>query len=388
MKKTAVYIETYGCQMNELDSELVFDLLARHDFIKAARLEDAAVVLLNTCSVRALAEQKVWSRLGRIERLRRATHRELIIGVIGCMAEREGAAIPSRAPYVDIVCGPSRLSELPALILRAGRVRQSQVAVSGHARRGKTAVSVGKNDLDRHRRPAGGKAQAFVRITHGCDKFCSYCVVPYVRGPEQHRPPGDILDEARRLVDAGARELTLIGQTVNHYRATEDGRVVSFADLLWRLHESLPSLPRICFVTSYARDFGDDILQVMARAPRIDRYLHLPAQSGSNRVLRLMNRGYTVEEYLDLIDRARAQLPEVRFASDMIVGFPTETEEEHEDSLTLLRRVRYDNLFVFKYSPRSGTVAARRFEDDVPEATKKRRNQEMLTLQAELSLRA
>jgi tRNA-2-methylthio-N6-dimethylallyladenosine synthase len=386
-----LFVETYGCQMNELDSELVSDQLVALGYRLVDRVEDAGVVLINTCSVRALAEQKVWSRLGRLGMHKRENQPELVIGVLGCMAEREGSAISKRMPHVDLVCGPSHLHLLPTLVTEARRTRQQQLQVAGHAQRSSAdsddAIDgVEALDLSRRINVTGTQAQAYVRVTRGCDKFCSFCVVPYTRGPEVHRPPQHVVDEVQKLTDAGAREVTLIGQTVNHYCYNDGGVTTSFADLLWRVHEAVPSLPRLRFVTSYPRDFGDDILEVMAKAQRIARYLHLPAQSGSNRLLRAMNRGYTIESYLDLIERARARMPELRFAGDMIAGFPSETEDDHRLSISLIERVRYKNLFVFKYSPRPGTVAARRLTDDVPEADKKRRNLELLDAQAKVSL--
>ncbi|RYF02526.1 MAG: radical SAM protein, partial [Deltaproteobacteria bacterium] len=212
---------------------------------------------------------------------------------------------------------------------------------------------------------------AYVRITRGCNKFCAFCIVPYVRGPELHRPPAQIVDEVRRLEDQGAKEVTLIGQTVNHYVYADGGKTVSFAELLQTVHDQLPALERLRFLTSYPRDFGDDALDVMAACPRICRFLHIPAQSGSNRVLRRMNRGYTVEAYLDLLTRARARMPDICLAGDMIVGFSGETDADHEASMQLLRQARLKSCFVFKYSPRDGTVAARRLPDDVPDAVKK-----------------
>jgi tRNA-2-methylthio-N6-dimethylallyladenosine synthase len=229
---------------------------------------------------------------------------------------------------------------------------------------------------------ARGTAQAYVRITRGCNKFCAFCVVPFTRGPESHRPPDVVVDEVRRLVDQGVVEITLLGQTVNHYSY----KSTSFADLLWQVHESVPQLPRLRFVTSYPRDFDDATLDVMAAASRICRYLHLPVQSGSNRMLMAMNRGYTVEAYLDLLARARARMPDICLASDMIVGFPGETDEDHQASLDLVQQAQFKSCFVFKYSPRPGTVAWRRLADDVPESTKKQRNLDLLALQADISL--
>jgi len=390
--RPAVYIETFGCQMNVLDSELVEGQLEALGYPKAERVEDAGIVLLNTCSVRELSEQKVWSQLGRLNMAKRTHHPDLVVGVLGCMAEREGAAIVSRVPAVDIVCGPSNLDRLPALVENVLRNRQGgpQLSLAGHnSRRSSTleaaADGVETMDLSRAFYPREAGDQAYVRITRGCDKMCSFCVVPFTRGPEVHRPPNQIIEEVRGLVGAGAMEVTLIGQTVNHYLHREGGRSTSFADLLRRVHDEVPELPRLRFVTSYPRDFSDEALDVMAESPRICRYLHVPVQSGSNRLLRLMNRGYTVEEYEALLARARQRMPDIRLATDIIVGFPTETEDDHRATLGLLERGRFKGCFAFKYSPRPGTVAERRLPDDVPEADKHRRNLEVIDLHNRLN---
>ncbi|MBN1962215.1 MAG: tRNA (N6-isopentenyl adenosine(37)-C2)-methylthiotransferase MiaB [Deltaproteobacteria bacterium] len=396
-----LFLKTYGCQMNVLDSELIADQLIALGYRIVNRFDDANIILINTCSVRALAEQKVWSQLGRLAIYKRQNNPHLIIGVIGCMAEREYVAISQRMPHVDLICGPSHLHLLPSMIAAVKQTKQTQLQVAGHVKRGQKTNKAETNisnanetsesdnieslDLSRLISSANARSQAFVRITRGCDKMCSFCVVPYARGPETHRHPQHIIDEVCKLTLAGAREITLIGQTVNHYHYHDGGVSTSFADLLWQIHEAVPSLARLRFVTSYPRDFNNDVLEVMAKAKRMARYLHLPAQSGSNKILRAMNRGYTVESYIDLIDRARAFMPDVRFAGDMIVGFPTETEADHQESIKLIERVGYKNLFVFKYSPRPGTVAARRFADDVSEDDKKRRNHELLDVQARLS---
>ncbi len=381
-----VFVETYGCQMNVLDSELVCGQLeaAGHEIVEDA--EGAEVVLLNTCSVRELAEHKVWSRLGRLGVMEREG-RDLVVGVIGCMAEREAQTIRRRAPHVDLVCGASHLDRLPLLLDNVLRNRGRQISIAGHARRGAASDGAATDTLEaldqaRSFARAAASAQAYVRITRGCNKMCAFCVVPFTRGPEVHRPPENIVGEVRRLVDAGVLEVTLLGQTVNHYHHG----TTSFADLLWRVHEAVPELPRLRFVTSFPRDFDDQTLEVMAAAPRICRYLHLPVQSGSDRMLRAMNRGHDVSVFRGLLERARARMPDVTIASDFIVGFPGETDDDHRASLDLLRWARFKSCFVFKYSPRSGTVADRRFADDVAEAVKKGRNLELLDAQAEISL--
>lgn len=394
-----LYLETFGCQMNVLDSELVLGQLRAQGYESTEDRESADVVIYNTCSVRQHAEQKVWSRLGEMRDWKQ-TRPELVIGVIGCMAERDGTNIFQRFPHVDVLCGPGELDKLAQLVHNAvvtnaapeGRAApQRQVALMGaNVRRSSTLTAAEDNlellDLSRSLSPTENVAQAYVRITRGCNKFCTYCVVPYTRGPEVHRPPQNIIDEVRRLADAGVKEVTLLGQTINHYCYDHgDGRKTTFAELLYQVHEAVPHLPRLRFVTSFPRDFSDEALQAMRDCERICRYLHAPAQHGSDRVLRLMNRGYTVSQYKEFVDRARGYMPDVCIASDFIVGFPTETEEEFEATKELIRYCRFKNSFIFKYSPRPGTVAINRFTDDIPEVIKKRRNNELLAVQSEIS---
>jgi len=388
-----LYLETFGCQMNVLDSELVLTQLRSRGYESVQDRDDADVILYNTCSVREHAEQKVWSRLGEL-RPRKAADPGLIIGVIGCLAERDGANLFRKYPHVDILCGPGELDKLAGLVLNAATTnshRQRQSALMGSAsRRSSTLVAAEDTlemlDLSRSISPADDVRQAYVRITRGCNKFCTYCVVPHTRGPEVHRPPQNIIDEVRKLADAGVKEVTLLGQTINHYAYDHgDGRTTSFAELLYMVHEATPHLPRLRFVTSFPRDFTDEALAAMRDCPRICRYLHVPAQHGSDRILKLMNRGYTAQSYRDFIDRARAHMPDICLASDFIVGFPTETDEEAQLTSELIRHCRFKNSFIFKYSPRPGTVAIDRFDDDIPEETKRRRNNELLAVQQEIS---
>ena len=416
-----VYLETFGCQMNELDSELVRGQLTALGYRMTREGLDADIVLLNTCSVREQAENKALSRVGLVG-VQKAEGRNVVLGFIGCMAEREGERLLSRYPQIDLLCGPGELDRLPMLIDNARKTggvdRADIVALQGNNhRRTRTLAAAGDNlemlDLSRafdpDRAAAGGRS-AYVRITRGCNKFCTYCVVPYTRGAEVHRPPDHIVEECKQLADSGVIEVTLLGQTVNHYRYTHGtavtvdgkqaaqvgpglaafragstGRTTSFADLLHRIHEEVPAIQRLRFVTSYPRDFGDDILAVMQASPRICRYLHVPVQSGSDTVLKRMNRGYTVGEYLEFIDRARSFLPDVSIAGDIIVGFPGETDEDFDLTVDLVRRVRFKNNFIFKYSPRPGTTAIDRFEDDVPLDVKRDRNNRLLAVQSEVS---
>ena len=402
-----LYLETFGCQMNVLDSELVLGQLIGQGYEPTADRDAADVVIFNTCSVRENAEQKVWSRLGELRSVKR-DRPGMVIGVIGCMAERDGLDIFRKFPHVEILCGPGELDKLPGLVHNAvvtstegtearkhegtkGPDGKGLVALMGStSRRSSTLAAAEDNlellDLSRAISPADGQKQAYVRITRGCNKFCTYCVVPYTRGPEVHRPPQNIIDEVKRLADAGAREVTLLGQTINHYAFEHgDGRTTTFGQLLYEIHEAAPHLPRLRFVTSYPRDFDDEALQAMRDCERICRYLHVPAQHGANRVLKAMNRGYTIEQYYAFIDRARELMPDVSLASDFIVGFPTETEEEFQATKEVIRYGRFKNSFIFKYSPRPGTVAIKRFSDDVPDEVKKRRNNELLAVQHEVT---
>lgn len=398
----SVYLETMGCQMNALDSELVLGELLAAGYRPTEDMASASLVIINTCSVRQHAEDKVYSRLGQ---LKNAAGRPTgqVVAIIGCMPERDADRLLAVLPRVDILCGPSELHRLPGLIADVQAGRSPVAALTGRLRDRSTAPwHAGEyadlESLDSSRAASVGPhaatpkvfgpAQAYVRITRGCNKHCSFCVVPYTRGPEVHRPPDRIVEDVKHLADTGVVEVTLLGQTVNHYRHREDGggRQTSFAELLRRVHDETPHLPRLRFVTSYPRDFGDDVLQAVADCPRICRYLHLPAQSGSNSVLRRMNRGYTVEQYKDLLDRARSIIPDVSIAGDMIVGFSGETEDDFQRSIELLQYARYKNSFVFKYSPRPGTPAAERCPDDVPDAAKRRRNNDMLAVQAEINL--
>ena len=379
-----VYIDTMGCQMNRLDSELAAGALcaAGHEIVTDPALAD--VVLYNTCSVRDHAEEKVHSRLGR-DGKQKAAGRGMIVGVLGCMAQREGEALRKRHPFVDIVCGPGQLYELPDFIARAA-AGEKIVALDPDRKAPRDAgaeAAMDEMDLSRDAGAAASSVQAYVRVMRGCDKFCTYCIVPFVRGPERSRPPEQIVEEVRRLVDAGRSEITLLGQTVNSYRWTGGGAAVRFSDLLARVAD-VGGLRRLRFVTSHPLDFGDDILQAMRDLPNVCEYIHCPGQSGSDAVLKRMNRKYTRAEYDDLVDRARAIVPGVALAGDFIVGFPGETEADHAASADLIRRSAYKNSFVFKYSPRPGAASAKRLDDDVPVEVKKRRNNELLVVQQEV----
>ena len=378
-----VYLETMGCQMNRLDSELLSGLLVTAGYEMVADRDAAEVILYNTCSVRRHAEEKVRSRLGADAQRRK--HRPIIIGVLGCMAQRLGQELRSQHRVVDIVCGPGQLAGLAEMIAAAADGTATVALDAGRTglRDGESADELDRLDLSRDPSIAPAASGAFVRVMRGCDKFCTYCIVPFVRGPEHSRRPDDIIEEIRRLVDAGRTEITLLGQTVNSYRFSSGGAAVRFSDLLSRAG-AVAGLRRLRFVTSHPLDFGDDILQAMADGANICQYIHIPAQSGSDAVLKRMGRGYTRAEYDELVDRARAIVPGVVLAGDFIVGFPGEDQSDHEASADLIRRSGYKNSFIFKYSPRAGTAAAKRFDDDVPTDVKKRRNNELLAVQEQV----
>ncbi len=389
----SVYLETMGCQMNVLDSELVMGQLRALGYEPTTDTLTADVVLLNTCSVRQHAEDKVLSRLGELRR-RKQDRPDLIVGVIGCMAERDGPGILKAMPHVDLLCGPGELNRLPALLVEATEARRRAVATSSEHSRATPAAERAQlfdsiEALDRSRSPAPGAGvlQSYIRVQRGCDKFCTFCVVPFTRGPERSRPPQAIVDEARMLADRGAKEITLLGQTVNSYVHNVSGRTVRFAELLERVHD-VPGIERLRFVTSSPSDFTVDILEAMRDLDRVCEYLHLPAQSGSDAVLRRMKRQYTVQQYVDLVDRARNIVPDIALAGDFIVGFSGETDDEFEQSCRLVERVSYKSVFVFKYSPRPGTAADRNLADDVPDGVKRSRNLALLKLQERIAVAA
>jgi len=393
MKPKTVYLETMGCQMNVLDSELVMGQLRRLGYAPTADMSTADVVLLNTCSVRDHAEQKVLSRLGAL-RKPKERRRDMVVGVIGCMAERDPDGVIGRMPHVDLICGPGELNKIPALIEEVQTSRGRAIALSQSLSRRSTPIQRGLEfdsveALDLSREPAanGSVLQSYLRVQRGCDKFCTFCVVPFTRGPERSRPPTQIVDEAKMLADRGAREVTLLGQTVNSYVHPEGGRPVAFAELLARV-AAVEGIDRVRFVTSYPGDFTDDIFEAMRDVPEVCEYLHLPVQSGSNPVLKRMRRQYTVERFIELVDRARQVVPGITLATDFIVGFSGETEADHAATMRLIEYCGFKNIFVFKYSTRPGTVADKRLADDVPEAVKRRRNGELLALQERISSEA
>jgi len=365
--------------MNVLDSRLVRDRLEREGFVFTEDVADADVALYNTCSVRRHAEEKVFSWIGHLKRRKQATGRP-VIGVLGCTAQREGNDILKKWPQVDLVVGPQELWRLPDLLSAEDR----SVSVS-RRRRPSRPEALEALDTDRDVSGDLDAGKAYLRVMRGCDKFCSFCIVPYVRGRELARPPENILDEARRLADAGCVELTLLGQTVDSYRYAQGETTVRFADLLEKVHDAT-RIPRLRFVTSHPSDLDDSVLNAMAGLDRVCEYLHLPAQSGSDRILKAMRRGYTSGEYLGLLDRARDRVEGISLAGDFIIGFPGETESDFAATEDLLRRAGYKNSFIFDYSPRPGTFSAEKMSNDVPAEVIRRRHQQLLVAQEEVSL--
>ena len=382
-----LYIQTVGCQMNVLDSELVAaDLLgAGYELVDNPRQADT--ILFNTCSVRQHAEDKIYSALGRLKHLKHQ-HPRKIIGVLGCMAQKDRQQILRRAPHVDLVIGPGQLARLPAMLEKIAAGESPQVEVSLNRTSGNRASvrrSFEAHDPLRVLKVRSTPHQAMVRIMFGCDKFCAYCVVPGVRGPEQSRPAAEIEAEVRCLAQQGCLEVTLLGQTVNSYRDETGGATLGLAELLYRLHD-VDGLRRLKFVTNHPRHMTGELIQAVRDLPKVLPYLHVPVQSGSDRILRRMRRGYTAGEYREMLGRIREAIPRAAVTSDFIVGFPGETDEDYRQTVELLRDGRFKNSFIFKYSPRPGTKAAELYEDDVPYEVKQRRNNELLSIQNAISL--
>lgn len=368
-----LFIKTYGCQMNVYDSVRMNDCLAPMGYVASDTYEDADLVILNTCHIREKAEEKVYSELGRIrnEKTKKAAKGEkMLIAVGGCVGQAEGDEIIRRAPYVDIVLGPQSYHQLPEMVTRAIRDNGGVVELD--------FPTVQKFDLLPQSTTQQG-VSAFLSIQEGCDKFCSFCVVPYTRGAEYSRTLQDVLQEAQRLVDQGAMEITLLGQNVNAYHGEgAHGSTASLADLIDRL-ASINGLERIRYMTSHPKDMSDDLIAIHGSEPKLMPFLHLPVQSGSDTVLKRMNRKHEASFYLDIIDRLRASRPDIAFSSDFIVGFPGETDKEFDETMMLVEKVQYAQAYSFKYSPRPGTPAAMD-DQQVPEEVKDERLQRLQEL--------
>ena len=368
MKK--LYIETYGCQMNVADSEVVASVMQMAGYETTDSLDDADAVFLNTCSVRDNAEQKIYRRLEALDAERRKGHR-LIIGVLGCMAERVKEELLTKY-HADLVAGPDAYLSLPDLTAQAE---------TGHkAINIELSTTETYKDVVPQRIALGHKIGGYVSIMRGCNNFCHYCIVPYTRGRERSRDVESILKEVHDLQDRGFKEVTLLGQNVNSFACGE----TSFPQLLRKVAEEAPGM-RIRFTTSHPKDMSDETLQVMAEMPNVCKHIHLPVQSGSDRILKLMNRKYTREWYLDRVAAIRRIIPDCGLSTDIFVGYCSETEEDHQLSLDLMREVQYDSAFMFKYSERPGTYASKHLPDDVPEEVKIRRLNELIQLQTEMS---
>ena len=370
-----LYIETYGCQMNVADSEVIASVMGMAGYEPCESVDEADAVLLNTCSVRAGAEQKVLHRLEVLHGLRRQRRRPLILGIVGCMAERMKEELVEKH-HADLVAGPDAYLSLPELF--------------ASAEAGEKAVNVELSTTETYRdvlptRLHAGRISGFVSIMRGCNNFCHYCIVPYTRGRERSRDVESILAEVGDLAGRGYKEVTLLGQNVNSYRAvSEGGTATPFPALLQLVAETYPQL-RIRFTTSHPKDMSDETLRVMAAHDNICRHIHLPVQSGSDRILKLMNRKYTRAWYMDRVEAIRRIVPDCGLTTDLFVGYSSETEEDHAQSLSLMREAAFDSAFMFKYSERPGTYAAKHLPDDVPEEVKLRRLNEMIALQNELS---
>lgn len=381
-----VHIRSFGCQMNKLDTSLVTAALKEAGFNPTDSAKEADVVLINTCSVRQHAEQRVLSHLGHLKHIKE-TKPDMVVGVIGCMAQRLGSELLEHKA-VDIVCGPTQLPQITELITKVMREKKKVLAITEKIRHSRPTTENQElddfeltYDSDKNHIPN----QAFVRIMRGCNNFCSYCVVPYVRGPELSRPPVVIIEQIKKLASEGVKEVTLLGQTVNSYKYSACEKTYCLADLLYMASE-INGIEWIKFVTSYpSEEFYNEILKAIADLPKVCNYLHLPAQSGSDKILKAMNRNYTASKYLELLDKARQMVPAINIAGDFIVGFPGETEKDFQDTITLLAKAKYKNAFIFKYSPRPGTKAEKKLQDTISEEIKKRRNIELLAVQEKVS---
>ena len=368
-----LFIETYGCQMNVADSEVVASIMKMDGYAMTDKIEEADAVFVNTCSVRDNAEQKIYGRLQYFQSLKRKK-KSLIVGVLGCMAERVKEELIN-VHHADLVVGPDSYTDLPNLV---GAVEHGEKAINVELSTQETYKDVIPLKL------GGVHISGFVSIMRGCNNFCTYCIVPYTRGRERSRDVESILNEIRDMRDQGYKEVTLLGQNVNSYAFEKEGETVTFPMLLERVALEAPDM-RIRFVTSHPKDMSDDTLRVIAAHNNICKYIHLPAQSGSSKILKVMNRKYTREWYLDRIAAIRRIVPEASIATDLFCGFHSETEEDYQETLSLMREVKYDAAFLFKYSERPGTYAAKHLPDTVEEEEKVRRLQGMIDLQNQLS---
>lgn len=368
-----VYIESFGCQMNKLDSELVLGRLSREGYDLTENRAEADLILLNTCSVREHAEERVYSRAGSLKTLKKRNPR-LIIGIMGCMAQNHQEGVRERLPHVDLVIGPRQLDTLPQHLERIATTRQAAVVPNDDAIM-----------TDEQYRTADGREtpfQAYVKVMEGCDCACTFCIVPTVRGRETSRSPEAIVREAEQLAKDGCVEITLLGQTVNAYGKQLQPR--SNLGKLMRMLHAIDGLRRIKYITCHPSFMMNDIVEAMSTLPKVSKYVHIPVQSGSDRILKAMNRGYTIDRYLAIVEKIRSSVSDAEIATDFIVGFPGESDADFQASVDLIRRVGFQNSFVFKYSPRPGTASAA-LPDDVPREVKEARNNALLAIQKEVS---
>jgi len=369
-----LYIETYGCQMNVADTEVVASIMEMDGYSLTNNDREADAIFVNTCSIRENAEQKVIQRLDYFQSLKRKRKEKLIIGVLGCMAERAKSELIEKH-HADLVVGPDAYLDLPNLV---GAAEQGEKAMNIELSKTETYKDVIPLKME------GSNISGYISIMRGCDKFCTYCIVPFTRGRERSREPESILNELRVMREKGFREVILLGQNVNSYRYKDDERTLGFDELLALVAEAAPDM-RIRFTTSHPWDMNDATLETIARYPNLSNYIHLPVQSGSSRMMKLMNRRYNREWYMERIAAIKRIIPGCGLSTDIMCGFHSETEEDHQETLSLMREVGFDSAFMFKYSERPGTYAAKKLEDNVPEEVKNRRLQEIINLQLELS---
>ena len=379
-KKYAVL--TWGCQMNVDDSDQIENLLQADGMEKAASVEEADVVILNTCSVRQKPEDKVFSKLGELAELK-ALNPKLTIGVTGCMAQRAGAEIARRAPHIDVIAGTAQLERIPELLRTRRHLLETREATPGRAKdvliqldlpRKKTEANL---YLPERKRVTTGKLKSFVSIMYGCDKFCAFCIVPLTRGKERSRPAADIVAEVEHLAAHGTKEVTLLGQTVNSYGLKGLEATCSFAELLRRI-SAVPGIERIRFTSPYPKDFTDDVIETLAELPNACEQIHLPVQVGDDTLLQRMHRGYTLDQYREVVRKLRAAMPEIVITTDLMLGFPGETEEQFQNTMAFVEEIRFDGAFMFIYSPRDPTLAAK-LPDQIPQKEKSRRLDLLIT---------
>ncbi len=369
MKKLKIL--TYGCQMNVADSERMEGLLRGIGYTRIENFEDADLVLINTCCVRETAEDKAFGKIGELKRLK-SKKPSMILGVTGCMAQKEGENLIKRAPHLDFVLGTGQISEIARVVEGIETLRGQVVDISNVD---------GKTEIEKISPIRAGSVSTFIPIMYGCNNFCTYCIVPYVRGRERSRSPEEIFDEIKEAVNSGFKEITLLGQNVNSYGK---GTNTNFAQLLAEV-DKISELERVRFMTSHPKDLSDEVIEIMSSGKKICEHIHLPVQHGSDKILKKMNRVYTAEKYLNLVEKIRAKIPDIALTTDLIVGFPGETEEDFAELLDFIRKVRFDAAFTFIYNKRSGTPAAI-FPDQIDEKIKIRRIEELIAAQNEISL--